>query len=338
MNRTWVSTTERLPLLIFMGMYLFSCYLGVLGFLISNDFWAWTNFYSGPRLPSLSRCAFWALLALLHGGPILLWLGYEAGMVCCRRVLQTRQFGILKAGIQAKGGLAWGPYSFSIAVALISLVRAGAFANIASWTDYNSYVHARWALFSKLKFFEYVNLYTWLPVSATFLILLRRNWRWLFLPVLAIVSLFQLSLFPKKSLLTSMMIIGCSAWVYWHGGKSPRKAIRMGFWLRSVAAFCVFLYLIHAALSIRLVISSRSQAFALSEEERLIAQQQGRLREVADIGQGLEKSEADAQPPIVKFDRTLRPSASDHSVWMYAFLAPLTRTSVPSIAYPGRFC
>lgn len=388
MKCTWEKLTERLPLIIFLGMYIFSCYLGVLFLLASKNFWAWTNFFAAPRLPSLDHKSFWTLLVLLHGGPILLWLGYEVATVCCSRYLKWKGF-VSPDDDQASTGWEFVPYACSLALALWSLARAGAFARLGAWADYGSYVHARWALFSKLTFFEYANLYTWLPCCSAFVLLSRRKWWWLFIPVLGILAIFQLSLFLKKALLTSLVIIAGALWAYWYSGKAPRKEVRARPWLRSLSAFCVVLYSAHAALTVNLVLSRRGEVFALTEQERLMAEQQGRIRkpvEEMEVAQNqpsqihASKAMAEAKPPstnmkvkpqihapramaeakppsadikvkpveisgplpekpraVVDFDRHLIPSTRGGAILVYAFLAPLTRTSVPTIAYAALF-
>ncbi len=342
MSKAWIRITDRLPLLIFLGMYAFSCYLGVLCLLLSRDFWAWTNYFSGPMMPPLDRAQLWTLLLLLNGGPILLWAGYEAATGVCRRYFKSKSFDILCKDPQT-GRLDFFVYSLSVGITLVSLVRAGAFSNLAAWADYNAYVHARWALFSKLKFFEYVNIYTWLPLSSVFLLLCRRKWRWLFIPVLGTLAILQISLYLKKSLLTSIIMIGCAAWTYWYGGKTPRKEVRLRYWLRSGLALCLILYSIHAALSIRLVLSSRPRVFQLTQQELARAERERGGRNPLLEGPALRKGRsagaatASTEPFAVTFDRTSSPSTSGRSVLLYAFFAPLTRSSVPTIAYAGLF-
>jgi hypothetical protein len=50
MNHRLQRIIERLPLAVFMGMYFFSCYIGIVLLLTSSRFWAWTNlFISTPE-------------------------------------------------------------------------------------------------------------------------------------------------------------------------------------------------------------------------------------------------------------------------------------------------
>jgi hypothetical protein len=330
MSRARMRLANKLPLLVFLGMYFFSCYVGVLLLLISNDFWSWTNYFSGPRLMPLDRRGLLTLLGLLHGGPILLWLGYETSSALCRRYLKLQPLRSLEP---AQRGLGWAlvPYALSVGAAVWSLGRAGAFAQAGAWFNYNSYVHARWDLFSKISFFEYVNIYTWLPCCSSFLLLSRRKRRWLFLPVLAILAFIQLSLFLKKSLLTSIVFIACALWAYWYLGRAPRKVIKPRLWLGSSAALCLVLYSVHAALTAQLVFSSKTRVFTLTEEERLIASAGGQAKQSPPA---LTQAAAAA---VVNFDGHLTPSTNHQTIALYTFFAPLTRTSVPAIAYVELF-
>ena len=129
--------------------------------------------------------------------------------------------------------------------------------------------------------------------------------------------------------------------------------MHIGFWLKSAAVLCLALYSINAILTARLILANNLPAFALTQEEMLDAQQQGRIRTSAKSGledqtlRGSGTGEINVQEPtpevpgkagiVVSFDRSAKPSASGRAVLMYVFFAPLIRTSVPSIAYSALF-
>ena len=321
MNRTTPRWLLRLPLIFFGVMYIISCYLGVMMLLGSEDFWAWTNYFSGPHLSPLNSGQIARLLVLLHGGPLFLWAGYEAALMLLRKR------GPGEPAAQPDGGkshwLLAAAFALSAGAAVFSLGRAGAFSSLGDWMDYQAYVQTRWRLFGTLGFFEYVNLYTWLPCLAAAAIL-AWNRRWIWLPALGLVAFLQLSLFLKKSMLTSLVLIGAAAGCYFFAGSAPRKPRRSGAWRHWALALCATLYLAHTALTVRLVLSSSSKAPSVAGK---IARPPSR--------ESPEGTASERAP--VRFNPAAVPVVRTRSFLVYAMFAPLTRTSVPAIAYSQLF-
>lgn len=318
MGRNAIRAIERLPLLVFGMMYTVSCYLGVMLLLLSTDFWAWTNYFTGVRLPSLTLGNLVTLLILLYGGPILVWGGYELGCTLSKHHWKREETETTHREERATK-LAMGLYFISVGFAVWSLVRGGAFSRLADWTDYNFYVLSRWHLFSTLTFIEYVNLYTWLPLLSTYLILSKRKW-WVIGPLVGVLSLLQVSLFVKKALLTSILLICAAWWAYLYLGKAPRKLVQSRVWLYSVLTGGSALCVIYGTLTLILVYSDFSRPF------------EGRPVEE------VEKTEAQSwESFIVTFDREVVPFLKGKAVALYTLFSPLTRTSVPAIAYSALF-
>jgi hypothetical protein len=347
MTRQVSRTMERLPLLLFLVMYVFSCYIGVLLLLSSDKFWAWTDLFSGPSLMPLDVTSFRVLIILLHLGPLLFWLGYELALVASRRLWKWELFTEIEDKRSVER-LSFILFAVSVTIAVFSLARGGAFSRLWVWSDYNAYVRARWHLFATLTFLEYVNLYTWLPLSAAFLLLCRRRW-WMFGLVIGIVTFLQLSLFLKKSLLTSLVLISCTLWAYWLSGGASRRTVRYGAWTKYGLALSCSLYLVHSALTIRLVSSASAGAFVSEQADEVSQAKTGAASEA-----GVPPSAAPGSPPrvspgilssapspvspvIVKFDKQPNPLRSGKGVVLYAIFSPLTRTSVPAIAYAELF-
>src|SRR2546425_1238921 len=57
-----------------------------------------------------------------------------------------------------------------------SMYQADGVENFVAWNDYNAYVYARWRLFDQLGHWEFVNLYTLLPLAAAYVIVRERRW------------------------------------------------------------------------------------------------------------------------------------------------------------------
>lgn len=318
MSRNSIRVIERLPLVVFVMMYVFSCYLGVIFLLLSTDFWALTNYFTGARLPSLTLGNLVTLVILLYGGPMLLWSGYELGCALFKHRWKRES---TETTHQEEPGnrLAMALYFISLGLAVWSLARGGAFSRLADWTDYNFYVLSRWHLFSRLTFFEYVNLYTWLPLLSAYLILSKRKW-WVIGPLVGVLSFLQVSLFLKKALLTSILLIFAAWWAYLYLGKAPRRLVRSRVWVHSALAGGSALCLIYVALTLILVYSDFSRPF----EGRPVA--------------GVGKTEGQSwQSYIVAFDREIVPLLEGKPIALYTLFGMLTRTSVPTIAYAALF-
>jgi hypothetical protein len=241
------------------------------------------------------------------------------------------------------------PYALSVSFAVWALIRGGAFGRITAWGDYYSYVNARWSLFSRLTFFEWVNLYTWLPFLSACLFITRRASRWFLGLVFGVLALLQLSIFQKKPLLTSIFVIACAAWAYWYGGISPRRVAHPRLWLKFLASLCLSLYLVNAVLTVRVVIANKPGVLALKAAVDKSAQdspapvQPAMAAEAAShkdsAAESLARAKArfESEPVLVDFSRTAPPPVSGRAIALYTFFAPLTRTSVPTIAYAELF-
>jgi len=348
MNQRLQWIIDRFPLIVFMGMYVFSCYIGVLLLLTSGRFWAWTNLLSAPQLGSLDRRTLTTLLVLLHGGPVLFWLGYEAGLLLWRRC--RRRYPVFEA-LEPRNLLrpVAALYLGTIAAAVISLARADAFSNLTAWTDYFTYVRVRFHLFSVLSHFEFVNIYTWLPLASALVLILRRRW-WYQVGVFGILGFLELSLFQKRPFLTGIVMICAALGAYWFLGRAPRRPIKLRLWFPAAVALCAGLYLVNAALMLRLVLSPSTQALALEKEKDELEVAAAPMPSGSVPGTDKEGGSAGTigtsatfqvagkeLPALVSFDRHAVPPRTGQAVALYVFFAPLTRTSVPAIAYAEAF-
>jgi hypothetical protein len=348
MNQRLRWIIERLPLIVFMGMYVFSCYIGVLLLLTSSKFWAWTNLLSAPQLGSLDRRTLAVLLVLLHGGPVLLWIGYEAGLLLWRRCFRGYlAFEAVESRDIFRPVVAL--YGCTIAVAVISLARGDAFGNLKAWTDYFTYVKVRFHLFSVLSHFEFVNIYTWLPLASSLVLILRRRW-WYAVGVFGILGFLELSLFQKRPLLTGIVLICAALCAYWYLGRTARKPVQFRLWLPSAAALCAALYLVNAALMLRLVLSPSTQALALEKQKDELELAAVEIPAGSGPGAGTGGASVTRRetrvpslapgtqlPRLVSFDSHVVPPRTGQAMALYVFFAPLTRTSVPAIAYAEAF-
>jgi hypothetical protein len=131
------------------------------------------EYFSGAIIPKEYTCKEAVVLwVLLLGAPFLFTFGFFVAMQV--RISAAPPLLCKIAGRGSQTVPAWLPMLLFVTAAGVGgydLLRAGAFAKLMVWGDYGAWVEARWALFSTLGYFNFVNLYLILPVSAAWLIL-----------------------------------------------------------------------------------------------------------------------------------------------------------------------
>lgn len=289
------------------------------------------EYFSGAIIPkeyTLQEAA--VLWALLVGAPLLFTLGFfvamqvriSAAFPLLRKIVGTRDYTVP----------AWVPmllFATAAGVGGYDLLRAGAFAKLMVWGDYGAWVEGRWALFSTLGYFNFVNLYLILPVSAAWLILgIQENgWKSLAkqLIPLAIVIVLNLLLFQKKALIVSLIIILGAAFLH---GILLRGWTRRLAWL--LAASTSFIAVTYLAM---VVIPTYSEASRTADD--VLIQQTG---VTVNSHKPCEKPGTPEElrnlcREIVSY---IGADRSAH-ILAYAALAPMTRTSLPAMHYPVVF-
>ena len=212
---------------------------------------------------------------------------------------------------------------------IFSLVRAEAWRSLLAWTDYNSYVHARLRLFDELTFFEFVNVYTLLPLSAGYLILSDRRRRVTAGAVVVVLAL-QYPLAQRKVLLVSVLLIASAIYLYRHAGWAPRSAVRSRHQIRWLAGGPAVIYVAYVGLTLITVLGPGSGAFRNltpdADRERRAHLKIPRLGDDASVSFRLDEEAIQR----IQSNRAL-------SVTLYVLLSPLTRTSVAAVTYPVVF-
>ena len=309
---------------MFIGVFLVTCYIGTLGLLFSARFRTAYVVFSGAQVPDLSTWNVLTTLILLHAGPLLVWIGYELVM----RYVPPRR---LNLG-EEHGTPPWLPrvvFGMSVAAALLSLARAEGWRSFMAWGDYNSYVHARLRIFDELTFFEFVNLYTLLPLTAGYLMLTDGRRR-VAAGALAVVLALQYPLAQRKVMLVSVLFIACAIYLYRHAGWAPRRAVRSRHQIAWLAGGPVVLYGAYVGLTLVTVLGPASGAFKNltpdSARERRAHLNIPRLGDDAAVSFRIDEDAIQR----IQSNRVL-------SITLYVLLSPLTRTSVAAVTYPAIF-
>lgn len=309
---------------MFLGVFLVTCYIGTLGLLFSPRFRTVYLVFSGAQVPDLSARDVVTALLLLHAGPLLLWVGYEAVMRWVPRRHRTPA--------DDAGTPRWLPHAMFVAIvaaAVLSLVRAEAWRSLLAWGDYNSYVHARLRIFDRLTFFEFVNVYTLVPLTAGYLILTDGRRR-VAAAALAIVLALQYPLAQRKVMLVSVLLIACAVYLYRHVGWTPRRPVHSRHQIAWLAGGPLVLYAAYVGLTLITMLGPGSGAFTnmSPDSERLRRARLG----IPELGDDARVSFGIDQGAITRIqsNRVL-------SVTLYVLLSPLTRTSVAAVTYPVVF-
>ena len=310
-------------MIVFIGVFLVTCYIGTLGLLFSARFRTAYVVFSGAQVPDLSGDNVLATLVLLHAGPLLVWIGYELVM----RYVPRR----LSLGGE-HGTPSWLPrfvFAMSVAAAVLSLVRAEGWRSFMAWADYNSYVHARLRIFDELTFFEFVNLYTLLPLSAGYLMLTDGRRR-VAVGALAVVLALEYPLAQRKVMLVSMLFIACAVYLYRHAGRSPRRGVRSRHQIAWLAGGPLALYVAYVGLTLITVLGPGSGAFKnLTPDSARGRRAQLRIPQLGDDATVSFRID-DGAIARIQSNRAL-------SITLYVLLSPLTRTSVAAVTYPVVF-
>jgi hypothetical protein len=218
-----------LPVLVFIASYTILCGIGSLLLLYKIEpFFSVYQQHTGVILPLLTGDEHSIFLNILFGGPICLAIGYGLALPLLRR---------WKPHLKLSTDLEFSPlianalyYSFFFS-AIHSLIAAGAFSRIYAWANYAEWVNARWNLFNNLSFFEFVNIYMWLPTLSVLVLLVKSKSilakvvRWI--PMLLTIGL-DLLLYQKKPVILTVMVCFGGFWIR-KLLQDPNKAARSMF-------------------------------------------------------------------------------------------------------------
>lgn len=212
------------PAIVFTTVYVLTGLIGAVVLLV--DFRPVVSIYehfSGTHAPQLDGDQLRTVLVLLLVPPVLFWVGFAAAIGLARRprTLEPRFAGLRLAHSPSVPVLA---FVASAGLAFVSLARSGAFGDLSAWLNYQAWVDARWHIFQQLSFFEFVNIYTLMPLTAAWVLLASRSRSLIvrILPALISVAL-TLALYQKKSALIVLVIV-FSAWLIDTARQRPRRA------------------------------------------------------------------------------------------------------------------
>jgi hypothetical protein len=318
-----------LPVWAFIAAYFFLCIIGsvVLFWHIEPLTSAFEEF-SGARVPAMNNKERSTFLTVLFGGPAAFAIGYGLAV----HVLGRRRLAVDFADTDVGRWplLANAMFYALLAWSLWSLRSGGAYSLLYTWSGYDDWVRARWALFSSLSFFEFANIYMFLPTAAALVVLatkprnaLDHGMRWL--PTLLTVGV-DLLIFQKKPLLLTLLSSGGALWL------SAVLTRRHGLarHVAIAALSCATLMTMYFALVLTPYLLTQwgvhSELISARKPQSQTAQQD--ISEKLGFGRGRPPVE----PPPRPFGPPPQLVASD-----YAALSLIMRTPGPALYYPVVF-
>lgn len=325
------SLVRYAPLWAHLSAYVLTCLIAALFFCFGpRPVLASVEYFSGAVVPthySFEQKS--VLLVLLFGAPVLLALGF---VVATRiKILPGASMSVRAITANNLGGEspAWGPvllFVASASVGIYDLLRVGAFAKLGAWSDYGSLVEGRWALFSYWGYFNFVNVYVILPVTAAWVILSVRGTDSKALGAklipLVVVIVLTLPLFQKRVMVTSLIIIFSA--VLLHRVLSGAWTRRLTYLLLATGGGLVAVYFFLVVLPVYSE-TSRTAIEALIQHE------------VGDEGNHKPCEKEDSPEEMRRLCREVASligvERNTHIV-AYTLLAPMTRTSLPAMYYP----
>ena len=302
------------PLAVFGLVYLLSCLVGAVLLIVDYaPFVALFEYFSGTEAPELSAGETRTNVLLLVVAPLALTAGYILGSRIPSRRLDAEP-------PRERRDPAWWlpPLTFATlaAVALVSLMRAGAFGRSATWLDFGTWVQARSANFEQIGFFEFVNLYLLVPLAAAWVfvsgpiatprqVLLRS----IPIPIALALSLF---LFSRKAVVTTLLIL-LFAWAI-DAARARLRHLRV-----LILSATLFLAASYTALVVVPV---------YAEASKTAKQAASQANTAADPVRAAQLDRISATFGLHNRRRALV---------LYAALSPLTRSSAPALSYPVVF-
>jgi hypothetical protein len=307
------------------AMYAFTGYLGAMLLLFGSErFAALYIYFSGVMMPAITYEDLFQVIWLLHVPPVMMWLGYEIALRLKRVYSVTANLEL--HNFKSLHRIVIALFVTSVAVATGSIIRTGSYERIAAWANYAEFVEARYVLFQTLHFFEFVNIYTLLPMFGTLLILLmihlQQRWTTLLttsLFVIIPIIITNIYIFQKKPLIAAILILLSSLFIYWFAGHQPRARITKKT-TGTILFSLLIVYLIYIFLILYPVLGAQTQVYQPPDQEEMTQN---------------ENIDGTSYRTFGTFNDLFK--SRTHSLTLYALMAPISRTSAQMIVYPVIF-
>lgn len=234
------SIINSMPIVAFLVIYLISDMFGALVlFHKLEPFYSVFVYHSGISLPVVlsddQMLTYW-LVAL--GAPLIMSVAFFA--VFLRFKKRSADFDPDQRDYDPPFPAVVTFFVILSALGTYSIHRGGGFEALGTWGNYADLVETRWRLYATLSFFEFVNLYQFIPVAAIVALLVGikyRGWARIIGIVCVIAGVcVGIAIFQKKVVVTTM-ILTISAVVIYSFFVDPKRIGRIiGFTVVSLLA------------------------------------------------------------------------------------------------------
>lgn len=321
------STLVRLmPMLVYTFVYAGTCLIGALLLLVGWDtFVAYYEYFSGTDSPQLTGSEVTTTLLLYFAAPVAMWSGFLALMYLRLPPVDRAVERFSAARLDARPAAPVITFAVSLAFALASLGTAGAFSDLGSWLHYADWITARQTIFARIGFFEFVNIYLLLPLSAAWIAVTVRP-RGYALALIAVTAGLaigvQLLLFQKKAAIVAALIV-LVAIVFRFADSIPARRLRWAVLTSLIGVTTVYFVLV--VLPVYERTRQSVQTIVAAEEQHSVAPLP------------LTPQQRAQRARLRKLSEELNLDNRAKALTLYTLLSPLTRTSAASLYYAKVF-
>lgn len=322
------------PLGVFWAIYLGTCLIGSLIFLSGNEFFLLlSEYFAGIRIPEFKGTVLFNILLLLFIAPVLMSGGYVLGMIFTKKIRgRFPDFRFSETKFPW-----WIPqvlFYFLFGTALTQIISISDGLSLAAWTNYWTWLHLREQFFTQMGFFPFVSIYTIIPLTSLLCLFSIEKktplWvvlKWLPLPLSVILPFL---IFQKKPVLVVIILLFVGMTVFrWFQGIQTKKIKIILIWGTGI------MVLVYLSLLVAPLYNSSEKAISQLENVEL---QIDKLKREIELLKGEMMGDAKKRLRQLQIANKLGLVTNrKRAVFLYALMAPITRTSSSSLYYPFVF-
>lgn len=332
--------------MVWLPLIVFFCIYGVLGgigsLLLFFQVEPFTSIYlehSGIVFPVMSVDERQTFLLILLGSPIFLFLGYSFTIFLLKKL---RVHLTISSDLSLPAWMAHLIFYCFFFFAVNSLMKSSAFSGLGSWGSYSQWINLRVSIFNSLSFFEFTNIYRWLPCLSALVILMPvktrmeaiARWFPIFLTIIIDFCMYQ----KIPLLLTLVMGIGSLflQTVFRDKTRIPKISTKLAisiFGLIMVYLVAVFLPSLGTKiqLSSQYLLNKQAKEVVLTNESKMLDVTKSVTTQLAreDISNKEDTDKSQQQPPQVIMNQSTK--SIEIKKITSASANPLLTSSIPAI-------
>lgn len=220
---------KYLPLIFFLVAYLLTCLTGLI-LLMHGPLFVQHLYllFSGVRIDSLTSQQFINLVIVLYAPIIAFSASYILTTKASDKYFLNKNSSIRKSLVSISSHIKTPQILLFMcwSIAIFSFSRGNSFQNFSNWFTHDSWISSRWHLFETLTFFEFVNIYLFLPTltSIQFLIYTKDKAYFKAVALFMLGLLLSLLLFQKKQAVIYIGLVLSTIWL-----SQPQEFVAISF-------------------------------------------------------------------------------------------------------------